>query len=119
LSATWRLNIFYEHQQGVHQYRRYEYVSGETLPDTAPNISLFRTDIRSRYDGASFLVQHSFSSRFDLSAHYTLASASIFGATVGELFDYMNGVSVCATPLRPKIMGEEHGSERRQLHQLR
>ena len=93
LSPTWRLNIHYEHQQGVHQYRRYEYVSGFTLPATAPSISLFRTDNRSRYDGVAFLVQHSFSKRFELSAHYTLSSAKTWGATVGELADYVNGVS--------------------------
>lgn len=74
LSQTWRLNIHYEHQQGVHQYRRYEYVSDFTLPVTAPSISLFRTDNRSRYDGVAFLVQHSFS-KLEVSAHYTLSSA--------------------------------------------
>ena len=93
LSPTWRLNIHYEHQQGVHQYRRYEYVSDFTLPATAPSISLFRTDNRSRYDGVAFQVQHSFSRRFELSAHYTLSSAATWGATVGELADYVNGVS--------------------------
>ncbi|HCX28386.1 MAG TPA: hypothetical protein DHU55_01230 [Blastocatellia bacterium] len=93
LSSTWRLNIHYEHQQGVHQYRRYEYVSDFTLPATAPSISLFRTDNRSRYDGVAFQVQHSFSKRFELSAHYTLSSAATWGATVGELADYVNGVS--------------------------
>ncbi len=93
LGNTWRLNIHYEHQQGVHQYRRYEYVSGFTLLATAPSISLFRTDNRSRYDGIAFQVQHSFSRHFDLSAHYTLAKATTWGATVGELFDYVNGVS--------------------------
>jgi hypothetical protein len=89
---TWHLNVHYEHQQGVHQYRRYEYVSGVTLPDDAPNVSIFRTDNRSRYDGVSFALQHRFSKRFDLSAHYTLASASTWGGVVGELFDYVNGV---------------------------
>lgn len=93
LSSTWRLNVHYEHQQGVHQYRRYEYVSDFTLPATAPNISLFRTDNRSRYDGVAFQVQHSFANRFELSAHYTLSSAKTWGATVGELADYVNGVS--------------------------
>jgi hypothetical protein len=93
LSPTWRLNIHYEHQQGVHQYRRYEYVSDFTLPPTAPSISLFRTDNRSRYDGVAFQVQHSFSKHFELSAHYTLSSAATWGATVGELADYVNGVS--------------------------
>src|SRR5215470_8612034 len=89
----WHLNVHYEHQQGVHQYRRYDYVSGVTLPDSSPNISLFRTDNRSRYDGVSLAVQHKLSKRFDVSAHYTLASAATWGAVVGELFDYVNGVS--------------------------
>ncbi|MGB7621840.1 MAG: TonB-dependent receptor, partial [Terriglobia bacterium] len=89
----WRVNVQYEHHQGVHQYRRYEYVAGFTLPAEAPNISLFRTDNRSRYDGVSFMVQHRMSTRFELTAHYTFASASTWGATVGELFDYVNGVS--------------------------
>ena len=93
LSRNWRLNIFYEHQQGVHQYRRYEYVSDVTLPAAAPNITLFRTDNRSRYDGVAVSVQGHVSDRFDVSAHYTLAKASTFGATIGELFDYVNGVS--------------------------
>src|SRR5258708_23057558 len=69
-SATWRVNVHYEHHQGVHQYRRYEYISGVTLPAAAPNVSVFRTDNRSRYDGVSFLVQHRLSKRFELSAHY-------------------------------------------------
>jgi hypothetical protein len=90
---SWRIFAQYQHQEGVHQYRRYEYISGVTLPADAPNISLFRSDNRSRYDGASFGVQHRFSDRFDLSAHYALASASTWGAVVGELFDYVNGVS--------------------------
>jgi hypothetical protein len=99
--SSWRVNVHYEHQQGVHQYRRYEYVSGFTLPATAPNISLFRTDNRSRYDGVSFVVQHRLSRHFDLTAHYTLASASTWGATVGELFDFVNGVTDVRNPFGP------------------
>ena len=38
-------------------------------------------------------MRHRLSSRFDLSAYYTLASATTYGAVVGELFDYVNGVS--------------------------
>ena len=108
LSKEWRLNINYEHQQGVHQYRRYEYRANDpvlapngTLPSTAPNISVFRTDNRSRYDGVSFAVNHRFSERFELTAHYTLASASTWGAVVGELFDYVNGVSNVNNPFGP------------------
>jgi TonB dependent receptor len=79
----WRLSIAYEHQQGVHQYRRYEY----------PGFSLFRTDNRSIYNGLSVQMQHSFSKRFELTANYVLSHATTWGATVGELFDYVNGVS--------------------------
>lgn len=107
-ARTWKLNINYEHQQGVHQYRRYEYTANDpvlapngTLPADAPNLSVFRTDNRSRYDGVSFAVNHSFSSRFELTAHYTLASASTWGAVVGELFDYVNGVSSVTNPFGP------------------
>jgi hypothetical protein len=92
-ARSWTLDVRYEHQEGDHQYRRYEYISGYSLPADAPNISLFRSDNRSRYDGAAFGVRHRFSSRFDLSAYYTLASATTWGAVVGELFDYVNGVS--------------------------
>lgn len=100
-AGTWKLAINYEHQQGVHQYRRYEYVSGTTLPASAPNISVFRTDNRSRYDGVSLALNHSFSKRFEMTAHYTLAKASTWGATVGELFDYVNGVSNVNNPFGP------------------
>jgi hypothetical protein len=105
---NWRIEVHYEHQQGVHQYRRYEYASGVTLiaplpnaPTDAPSLSLFRTDNRSQYDGVSFTVRHRFSNHFDLTAHYTLAKATTFGATVGELFDYVNGVSNVNNPFGP------------------
>ncbi len=107
-AKAWKLNINYEHQQGVHQYRRYEYIAQDpaiapngTLPSTAPNISVFRTDNRSRYDGVSFAVNHSFSNRFEMTAHYTLANATTWGANVGELFDYVNGVSSVTNPFGP------------------
>ena len=93
LSNTWTLDVHFEHVKGNHQYRRYEYVGGVTLPADAPNISDFRADNRSRYDGVTFLIRHRFSNRFELSADYTLANAATWGATVGELFDYVNGVS--------------------------
>jgi hypothetical protein len=93
LSDTWKLDVHFEHVKGNHQYRRYEYVGGVTLPADSPDISDFRTDNRSRYDGVTFVIQHRFSNRFELSADYTLASAATWGATVGEEFDYVNGVS--------------------------
>jgi hypothetical protein len=115
--SNWTASIQYEHQQGVHQYRRYEYVGGVTLFSRdgadAPNISVFRTDNRSRYDGVSFMVRHRFTERFDLTAHYTLASASTWGAVVGELFDYVNGVSDVRNPFGPGDHGPS-GEDARQ-----
>jgi hypothetical protein len=100
---NWRLNVTYEHQQGVHQYRRYEYVPGVGLPTVAgtPSVSLFRTDNRSIYNGLAIQVQHSFSKRFELTANYVLSHATTWGATVGELFDYVNGVSNVLNPFGP------------------
>jgi hypothetical protein len=92
-ARNWRIGITFEHQQGVHQYRRYEYVAGFTLPIASPNISLFRADNRSSYNGLAVQLQHRFSNRFELTANYVLASATTWGAVVGELFDYVNGVS--------------------------
>ena len=90
--SAWNLSFEFEHHQGVHQYRAYQYASGFTLPAEAPNINLFRTDNRSRYDGASIAIHHH-GARLDLTAHYTWASAATWGAVVGELFDYVNLVS--------------------------
>ena len=91
LHNDWRLSVSYEHQQGVHQYRRYEY----------PGFSLFRSDNRSIYNGLAVQMQHSFSHRFELTANYVLSHATTWGATVGELFDYVNGVSNVHDPFGP------------------
>jgi Carboxypeptidase regulatory-like domain len=97
LSQNWKVAVQYEHQEGNHQYRRYEYVSGISLPSSAPSTSVFKTDNRSTYNGASFILQRR-GARYDLTAHYTLAKASTWGATVGELFDYVNGVTNALMP---------------------
>jgi hypothetical protein len=100
----WQLQLQYEHHEGVHQYRRYEYVAGYTLPANAPDLSVFRSDNRSRYDGFSAGIQHP-GPHVNLSAHYTFASADTWGATVGELFDYVNGVSDVRHPFGPGDYG--------------
>jgi hypothetical protein len=92
-AKNWRISATYEHQQGVHQYRRYEFISDFSLPPDSPNISLFRTDNRSSYNGLAVQLQHRFSNRFELTANYVLSSATTWGAVVGELFDYVNGVT--------------------------
>lgn len=87
----WRFSLSYEHQQGVHQYRRYEF----------PSFALFRSDNRSSYNGLAVQLQHSFAKRFEVTANYVLAHATTWGATVGELFDYVNGVSNVHNPFGP------------------
>ncbi|MGA8026456.1 MAG: carboxypeptidase regulatory-like domain-containing protein [Bryobacteraceae bacterium] len=103
-SSTWTVRADWTHEEGVHAYRRYEYQAGYTLisplysPDIAiqqqyvPNVSVFRTDNRSRYDGLSIHLQGSVSRRFSLVMNYTLSSAKTWGCVLGELFDYVNGV---------------------------
>ena len=105
LGANWTFSANYQHQQGVHQYRLYEYAGGITLPAGAPDVSVARTDNRSRYDAASWMVRRRFARNFDLTAHYTLARANTWGATVGELFDYVNGVSNAAHAFAPGDYG--------------
>jgi carboxypeptidase family protein len=97
----WRVNVSYEHQEGNHQYRAYDYVAGFTLPVSAPNLFLFRSDDRSSYNGLALQVQHSFAHRFELTANYVLAHATTWGAVVGELFDYVNRVSNVNNPFGP------------------
>jgi hypothetical protein len=46
-------------------------------------------------------LQHSFSHRFELTANYVLTHATTWGATAGELFDYVNGVSNVHNPFGP------------------
>lgn len=98
---NWRINLTYEHQQGVHQYRRYEYTPGFGIPGDAPGVSLFRTDNRSSFNGLAIQLQHKFSDRFEITANYVLSHATTWGATVGELFDYVNGVSSVLNPFGP------------------
>jgi Carboxypeptidase regulatory-like domain/TonB dependent receptor len=98
---NWRVNITYEHQQGVHQYRRYEYSPGVGIPASAPAVSLFRTDNRAIFNGLALQLQHRFSKRFEVTANYVLSHATTWGATVGELFDYVNGVSSVLNPFGP------------------
>jgi Carboxypeptidase regulatory-like domain/TonB dependent receptor len=103
-NSKWILSADYTHEQGVHAYRRYQYQAGFTLlsplfpprvPDqrnNVPNITLFRTDNRSSYDGLSIHLQGSVSRRLSVVANYTLANAETWGCVLGELFDYVNGV---------------------------
>jgi hypothetical protein len=100
----WKMSANYTHEEGVHAFRRYQYSAGDTLfsplyaDDAAtqqqyvPDIQVFRTDNRSRYDGLSLHLQGNVSNRFNLVMNYTLSSAETWGCVLGELFDYVNGV---------------------------
>jgi hypothetical protein len=103
-SSNWMMSADWTHEEGVHGYRRYLYQAGYTLfsplfsSDVAtqqanvPDINVFRTDNRSRYDGLSVHLQGNVSKRLNVIANYTLSSAETWGCVLGELFDYVNGV---------------------------
>ncbi len=113
-NSHWMMSADWTHENGVHAYRRYQYQAGYTLfsplfaQDTAtqqqnvPDISVFRTDNRSRYDGLSIHLQANVS-RFSLVFNYTLSSAETWGCVLGELFDYVNGV---CNPLQAFAKGD-------------
>jgi hypothetical protein len=70
-----------------------------------PNLTVFRSDNRSRYDGFSIHLQGNVSRRFTLVANYTLSSAETWGCVLGELFDYVNGVCNPLNPFGPGDYG--------------
>lgn len=81
-NANWIVSADYTRETGMHGYRSYTY----------PDAAVFRSNNRSAYDALSLRVQGNVSRRVNLTAHYTLSSAKTWGCTVGELFDYVNGV---------------------------
>jgi hypothetical protein len=66
----------------MHGYRGYNY----------PDVTVFRSDNRSVYDGLAFRVQGNVAKRYSLTANYMFAKAQTWGCILGELFDYVNGV---------------------------
>ena len=103
LSEHWTLSADWTHENGTHAYRAYPFAGGVNLftpqlaqndpaqADFVPNVDVYKTDNRSSYDGLSIHLQGN-TSRVNLVANYTLAKAKTWGCTVGELFDYVNGV---------------------------
>ena len=82
LNANWMVSADYTRETGMHSYRAYPYEEAD----------VFRSNNRSAYDALSLRVQGNVSRRANFTAHYTLSSAKTWGCTVGELFDYVNGV---------------------------
>jgi len=103
-NANWMMSAGWTHEQGVHAYRRYQYQAGFTLfsplyaanaisqQQYVPDLTVYRSDNRSRYDGLSIHLQGNVSRRFELIMNSTLSSAETWGCVLGELFDYVNGV---------------------------
>jgi hypothetical protein len=99
----WTVSADWTHENGTHGYRAYPFAGGENLftpqlamadpaqADFVPNVDVYKTDNRSSYDAMTVKVQGNLR-RLNLIAHYTLATAKTWGCTVGELFDYVNGV---------------------------
>jgi Carboxypeptidase regulatory-like domain/TonB dependent receptor len=113
LSEKWLVSADYTHEQGNHGYRRYDYSAGIApliAPDPAlqpfvPDVSVFRSDNRSSYNGLSIHVQGNVSQHFNLIANYTLSKAQTWGCVLGELFDYVNGVCDPSNPFGPGDYG--------------
>ena len=107
-NEKWVLSVDWTHEQGVHAYRGYSYpgaafVSPAFPGATVPGVDLYKTDNRSTYAAMYVHLQGNVSRRFNLIANYTLASAKTWGCTVGELFDYVNGV---CDPFHPFAAGD-------------
>jgi hypothetical protein len=114
-NSKWMVGADYIHEQGNHGFRRYQYQAGFTLfsplvPSdvddqraVVPNITVFKSDNRSSYNGLLLHLQGNVSRRLNLIANYTLSRGSTWGCILGELFDYVNGV---CNPLKPFGKGD-------------
>lgn len=96
-NANWTVSTDYTRQTGMHAYRAYPYEEAD----------VFRSNNRSAYDALSVRVQGNVSLRANFAAHYTLSSAKTWGCTVGELFDYVNGVCDPSNAFAPGDYGED------------
>jgi len=114
-NSNWMISADYIHEQGNHGFRRYQYQAGFTLfsplvaddvndqRNVVPNVTVFKSDNRSSYNGLLLHLQGNVSQRFNLVANYTLSRGSTWGCVLGELFDYVNGV---CNPLNPFGKGD-------------
>jgi Carboxypeptidase regulatory-like domain/TonB dependent receptor len=120
-NQRWTISADFTHEQGNHGYRGYAFTGGTNLftplipasdPNYAsdqagvvPDLNLFKSDNRSSYNALMLRLQGNISHRFNLTAHYTLASAKTWGCLLGELFDYVNGVCDPLNPFGPGDYG--------------
>lgn len=109
-NQNWMISADWTHEEGNHGFRRYQYEAGFTLfspnpllQGDVPNLQVFRSDNRSRYDALMIHLQGNVTRRFHLIVNYTLSSADTWGCVLAELFDYVNGV---CDPLNPFGSGD-------------
>ncbi len=126
-TAQWKLRVDFTHEEGVHAFRRYQYSAGYTLisplystdvatqQQNVPDVSVYRTDNRSSYNGLMLHLQGNVSDHVHLVVNYTLSSAKTWGCVLGELFDYVNGV---CNPLQAFAKGDYGASGEDVLHRL-
>ncbi len=125
-NSKWMVSAGWTHETGMHGFRRYQYQAGYTLfsplfpsdmasqMQNVPDITVFRSDNRSRYDGLLVHLQGNIS-RLNLVVNYTLSSAETWGCVLGELFDYVNGV---CDPLHAFAKGDYGPSGENVTHRL-
>ena len=115
-NSKWTVSADYIHEQGNHGFRRYQYQAGFTLfsplfpsdvtdqRNNVPNVTVFKSDNRSSYNGLLLHLQGNVSRRFNLIANYTLSRGSTWGCVLGELFDYVNGALISLHPFAKVTM---------------
>jgi Carboxypeptidase regulatory-like domain/TonB dependent receptor len=125
-NSKWLLSASWIHETGVHAFRRYQYSAGYTLfsplfasdvatqQQNVPDVAVFRSDNRSRYDALSVRLQGNIH-RLSLVVNYTLSKADTWGCVLGELFDYVNGV---CNPLNAFAKGDYGPSGEDVTHRL-
>jgi hypothetical protein len=99
IGTHWTVSGDYTHEEGNRGFRGYSF----PLPSTT--LSVFNSDNRSSYNALMLRLQGNLSPRLTLVANYTLASAKTWGCTLGELFDYVNGVCDPFHPFGPGDYG--------------
>ena len=126
-NPNWAVSLDYLHEQGNHGYRAYSYTGGTNLftpllpltdPDQStyvPDVNVFHSDNRSSYNALLVHLQGTLNTRLRFVANYTFANAQTWGCSLGELFDYVNGVCDPLNPFGPGDYGPSGEDVRHRL----
>ena len=116
-SSNWLASGDVTHEEGSHGFQAYQYVPGFTLfsplfPNTVaaqqanvPQITVFESGNRSRYDALMLHLQGNINKRLNLTVNYTLSRADTWGCVLGELMDYVDGICNPLNPFGPGDFG--------------